>query len=194
MQRYVFRGSKPIFGLFIATLMIPGQVTMLPLFMMFAKVGWTNSFIPLILPGVLINTYGVFMLRSFIVSIPDELLEAADVDGCSWFRKYRKNYPSAHQTCACDAWLVYVHRQLEQLYGTLDLFERSVAHNHTAVYCGSKRDAHDGCGVGADYGGVNAERYTACDSVFELSKIFRARNCDDWYQISGRETIKIIGG
>ncbi len=85
-----FRGSKPIFGLFIATLMIPGQVTMLPLFMLFAKVGWTNTFIPLILPGVLINTYGVFMLRSFIVSIPDELLEAADVDGCSWFRKYRK--------------------------------------------------------------------------------------------------------
>lgn len=85
-----FRGSKPIFGLFMATLMIPGQVTMLPLFMMFAKVGWTNSFIPLILPGVMINTYGVFMLRSFIVSIPDELLEAADVDGCGWFRKYRK--------------------------------------------------------------------------------------------------------
>lgn len=85
-----FKGSKPIFGMFIATLMIPGQVTMLPLFMLFAKVGWTNSFIPLILPGVLINTYGVFMLRSFIVSIPDELLEAADVDGCGWFRKYRK--------------------------------------------------------------------------------------------------------
>lgn len=85
-----FKGSKAIFGVFIATLMIPGQVTMLPLFMMFAKVGWTNSFIPLILPGVLINTYGVFMLRSFIVSIPDELLEAADVDGCGWFRKYRK--------------------------------------------------------------------------------------------------------
>lgn len=85
-----FRGSKPIFGVFMATLMIPGQVTMLPLFMMFAKVGLTNSFIPLIIPGVLINTYGVFMLRSFIVSIPDELLEAADVDGCSWFRKYRR--------------------------------------------------------------------------------------------------------
>lgn len=39
-----FKGSKPIYGLFIATLMIPGQVTMLPLFMMFAKIGWTNSF------------------------------------------------------------------------------------------------------------------------------------------------------
>lgn len=83
-----FKGSKPIYGIFIATLMIPGQVTMLPLFMMFAKVGLVNSFIPLILPGAMINTYGVFMLRSFITSIPNELLEAADVDGCGWFRKY----------------------------------------------------------------------------------------------------------
>ncbi len=83
-----FKGSKPIYGLFIATLMIPGQVTMLPLFMIFAKLHWTNTFLPLIIPGVMINTYGVFMLRSFIVTIPDGLLEAADVDGCSWFRKY----------------------------------------------------------------------------------------------------------
>ncbi len=40
-----FKGSKPIYGLFIATLMVPGQVTMLPLFMIFAKIGWTNSFL-----------------------------------------------------------------------------------------------------------------------------------------------------
>ncbi len=85
-----FKGSKPIYGLFIATLMIPGQVTMLPLFMMFAKIGWTNSFLPLIVPGVMINTYGVFMLRSFIVSIPNGLLEAAEIDGCGWFGKYFK--------------------------------------------------------------------------------------------------------
>ncbi len=85
-----FKGSKPIYGLFIATLMIPGQVTMLPLFMMFAKVGWTNSFLPLIVPGVMINTYGVFMLRSFMVSIPNGLLEAAEIDGCGWFGKYFK--------------------------------------------------------------------------------------------------------
>lgn len=83
-----FKGSKPLYGLFLATLMIPGQVTMLPLFMIFAKLQLTNTFIPLILPGVMINTYGVFMLRSFIVSIPDGLLEAADIDGCGYFRKY----------------------------------------------------------------------------------------------------------
>lgn len=85
-----FKGSKPIYGLFIATLMVPGQVTMLPLFMIFAKVGWTNTFLPLIIPNLMINTYGVFMLRSFIVSIPNELLEAAEVDGCDHFRKYFK--------------------------------------------------------------------------------------------------------
>ena len=85
-----FRGAKPIYGLFIATLMVPGQVTMLPLFMIFAKINWTNTFLPLIIPNLMINTYGVFMLRSFIVSIPNELLEAAEVDGCDHFRKYFK--------------------------------------------------------------------------------------------------------
>lgn len=85
-----FKGNKFFYGLFIATLMVPGQVTTLPLYVMFANVGLVNSLIPLILPGVMINTYGVFMLRQFIVSIPNELLEAAEVDGCGWFKKYFK--------------------------------------------------------------------------------------------------------
>ena len=83
-----FKGSKIIYAIFIATLMVPGQVTMLPLFVMFAKAELVDTFIPLILPGVLVNTYGVFMLRQFIVSIPNELMEAADMDGCSFFKKY----------------------------------------------------------------------------------------------------------
>ena len=83
-----FKGNKWLYGLFIATLMIPGQVTMLPLFVIFTNLRWIDTFLPLIIPGVMINTYGVFMLRSFIVSIPNELLEAAEVDGCSYFRKY----------------------------------------------------------------------------------------------------------
>lgn len=85
-----FKGSKPLYTLFIATLLIPGQVTMLPLFIIFASIGWTDTFLPLIVPGVMINTYGVFMLRQFIVSIPNELLEAAEIDGCGYFRKYFK--------------------------------------------------------------------------------------------------------
>lgn len=85
-----FKGSKALYTIFIATLMIPGQVTVIPLYTMFAKLHLVDTFIPLILPGVMINTYGVFMLRSFIVSIPNELLDAAEVDGCGYFRKYIK--------------------------------------------------------------------------------------------------------
>lgn len=83
-----FKGSKLLYGIFIATLMVPGQVTMLPLFVMFAKMELVDTIIPLVLPGILVNTYGVFMLRQFIVSIPNELMEAADMDGCGFFRKY----------------------------------------------------------------------------------------------------------
>ena len=85
-----FKGNKILYTIFIATLMIPGQVTVIPLYTIFAKTQLTDTFIPLILPGVMINTYGVFMLRSFIVSIPNELLDAAEVDGCGYFRKYIK--------------------------------------------------------------------------------------------------------
>ena len=88
LAKIKFKGSNLLFAIFIATLMIPGQVTTIPLFVIFSKVGFIDTFIPLILPGVLINTYGVFMLRQFIVSIPNELMEAADVDGCGYFRKY----------------------------------------------------------------------------------------------------------
>ncbi len=83
-----FKGSKLFFGLFIATLLIPGQVTLLPLYIVFSTIGWTDSHLPLIVPGVLINTYGVFLLRQFMVSIPDDLLEAAEMDGCGYFGKY----------------------------------------------------------------------------------------------------------
>jgi len=83
-----FFGKKVLFGMFVATLMLPGQVTMLPLFVIFANMGWTDTFLPLIIPGVMINTYGVFMLRQFIVSIPNEILEASEVDGCGYFRRY----------------------------------------------------------------------------------------------------------
>ena len=83
-----FRGNKLIYSIFIATLMIPGQVTLLPLYVVFARIGWVNTFLPLIIPGCMINTYGVFMLRSFIVSIPDDLLDAAKVDGCGVFKQY----------------------------------------------------------------------------------------------------------
>ncbi|MDR0832329.1 MAG: carbohydrate ABC transporter permease [Bacillales bacterium] len=83
-----FKGRNGLYFCFIATLLIPGQVTLLPLYAVFAKIGWTDTVLPLIIPGILINTYGVFMLRQFMVSVPNELLEAAEMDGCGYFRKF----------------------------------------------------------------------------------------------------------
>ena len=86
-----FRGKKVVYGILISTLMIPGLVTLIPSVMLFNALRWTEicqGFLTLIVPSIFINSYGVFMLRSFIVSIPDELLEASEIDGCGFFKQY----------------------------------------------------------------------------------------------------------
>lgn len=75
-----FPGREIIFFFFLATLMIPGQVTIIPVYVIMNKVNLLNSLAALILPTV--GAFGVFMMRQFMVSLPDELLEAARIDGC----------------------------------------------------------------------------------------------------------------
>ena len=83
-----FPGRDKLFGLFLATMMIPGQVTMIPIFTIFTKLGLMNTYTALILPSV--SAFGVFMMRQFIVSLPDELLEAARLDGASEFQIFTR--------------------------------------------------------------------------------------------------------
>ena len=75
-----FRGRDRIFQLLIAALVIPGQVTMLPLFLMLKEIGLINSFAGVLVP-VVTSIFGIFLVRQYALSIPDELLEAARVDG-----------------------------------------------------------------------------------------------------------------
>ena len=77
-------GSKAIFRIYLLTLMIPGQVTMIPVFIMMNKAGLTNTYFALIV--VILNAFGVFLIRQFMDTVPDELLEAAKVDGCPEYR------------------------------------------------------------------------------------------------------------
>ena len=79
-----FPGSKMIFRMYLLTLMIPGQVTMIPVFIMMNKAGLTNTYFALIV--VILNAFGVFLIRQFMDTVPDELLEAAKVDGCPEYR------------------------------------------------------------------------------------------------------------
>ena len=77
-----------VFFFYIATLMVPGQVTMIPTYLMFAKAGLTDNHLALILAGVLLLAFGVFLLRQFFASLPRELEEAAEIDGCNPFMTY----------------------------------------------------------------------------------------------------------
>ncbi|MCU7495458.1 MAG: carbohydrate ABC transporter permease [Ignavibacteria bacterium] len=82
--RLRFRGSNILFYIFLGTMMIPYNVTMIPSFMMLYWLGWIDSFKALIVPG-LASAFGTFLLRQFFMTIPKELEEAAYIDGASRF-------------------------------------------------------------------------------------------------------------
>jgi len=79
-----FPGREVLFWMIMATIMIPSQVTSVPRFIIFIRMGIFNSYQALILPG-LANAMGIFLMRQFFKGIPDSLIEAARLDGASWF-------------------------------------------------------------------------------------------------------------
>lgn len=86
LEKKRFRGRKLIFAIYMATLAVPAQVTMIPVFLMMSKMGLMNSYIALILPSC--DAFGVFLIKQFMQSVPDELLEAAEIDGANEFRTF----------------------------------------------------------------------------------------------------------
>ncbi|UUZ93664.1 carbohydrate ABC transporter permease [Paenibacillus sp. P25] len=83
-----FRGRNTLFYLTLAVMMIPGQVTMIPLFLLFNKFGWVGTPLPLIVPQFFGVPFYIFLLRQFYMGLPDALREAARLDGASEFRIY----------------------------------------------------------------------------------------------------------
>lgn len=87
-SRLSFKGRDLLFAICLSTMMLPGQVTMIPLYMMFAKIGWVDTYLPLIVPSLFGSPFYIFLLRQFFLTIPKELDEAALIDGASRFRIY----------------------------------------------------------------------------------------------------------
>lgn len=79
-------GRNLIFMLVLATLMLPGAVTLVPTYLLFNSVGWVNTFLPLVVPAFFGNAFFIFLLRQFYMTIPVELEEAAKIDGASVYR------------------------------------------------------------------------------------------------------------
>ena len=85
--KYQFRGQKVLFGILLASMMVPFQVLLVPLFGLMYDIGWLNSYKAIVIPFS-VGAFGVFLMRQFIVTIPSELLDAARIDGCSEFGIY----------------------------------------------------------------------------------------------------------
>ncbi|TYS14493.1 carbohydrate ABC transporter permease [Rossellomorea vietnamensis] len=78
-----FKGRNTLFVLVLSTMLIPGFVTMVPQYILFSKLGWINSYLPLIVPSFLGSAFFIFLLRQFSLTIPNELLDAAVLDGAN---------------------------------------------------------------------------------------------------------------
>ncbi|QHE53694.1 carbohydrate ABC transporter permease [Pontibacillus sp. HMF3514] len=82
--KYSFKGRDKLFFLVLATMMIPGQVTMIPVYLLLNEVGLTNTMVGIILPGLAV-AFSIFLFRQFMTTVPDDLIEAARLDGAGEF-------------------------------------------------------------------------------------------------------------
>ncbi|PFG29954.1 carbohydrate ABC transporter permease [Paramicrobacterium agarici] len=88
LSKVKWAGAKPLFIMVLATMMLPPQVTLIPLFLIWNGVGATNTYLPLVVPAFLGTPFFIFLIRQFLMNVPDDLIEAARLDGASEFRTY----------------------------------------------------------------------------------------------------------
>lgn len=86
--RMRFRGRELLFLVVLSTLMLPPQVTLIPTYWLFAKLGWVNTLRPLSVPAFFGAPFNIFLLRQYFMTIPLDMDDAARMDGCSWFDIY----------------------------------------------------------------------------------------------------------
>ena len=86
LSRLRWRGRQTVFLIVLATLMLPTQVTIVPLYVIFVRLHWIGSLKPLVVPAFFGDAFSIFLLRQFFLTIPEELSDAARVDGASEFQ------------------------------------------------------------------------------------------------------------
>lgn len=87
-SRFKFPGRDVLFVVLLASMMLPTEVTSIPLYQLFRAIGWTNSFLPLIVPFAFGNAWSIFLLRQMLLSLPKEIDEAAWIDGAGTWRTF----------------------------------------------------------------------------------------------------------
>ncbi|HXW80452.1 MAG TPA: carbohydrate ABC transporter permease, partial [Acidimicrobiales bacterium] len=109
-------GRRPLFGLLIATMLLPGIVTLVPTYVIFRDLGWVNTYLPLIVPTFLGTPYYIFLFRQFFLRIPESISEAARIDGASELWIYaRIILPVSRPVIAAVAVLAFVQAWTDYL-------------------------------------------------------------------------------
>jgi ABC-type glycerol-3-phosphate transport system permease component len=85
--KFRFPGHDWLFGFLLATMVIPGAVTLLPIYLIMRDLDWINSFLPLIIPGAA-NAFGIFFMRQYISTVSEDIMDAARIDGAGEFGIY----------------------------------------------------------------------------------------------------------
>lgn len=83
-------GKPVLFAILLSTMMIPGEVLLIPQFILFRNLGWLDTLLPIIVPNFFANAYNVFLMRQFITRVPSQLDEAAMIDGLGYFGIFRR--------------------------------------------------------------------------------------------------------
>ncbi|PYZ92693.1 sugar ABC transporter permease [Salipaludibacillus keqinensis] len=106
--KYQFKGRKVIFYTILATMMIPGQVTMIPVYLILNQMGLTNTMTGIVLPGLAV-AFSIFLFRQFMQTIPDDLIEAARLDGAGeYYIFFKLIIPIAKPVFAVQAILTFI--------------------------------------------------------------------------------------
>lgn len=126
LSKYKFKGRDAIFVVFISTLMIPVTVILVPVFLVITSIGWKNNLWGVIIPGAATPT-GIFLLRQYMLTIPDELLDSARIDGASeWHIYWRIVLPLARPALAVLAIFSIMWRWNDFLWPLIVLSENQL--------------------------------------------------------------------
>jgi multiple sugar transport system permease protein len=114
--RMNFPGRQVLFVLLLATLMIPGHVTMIPTYILFSKLGWVNTHYPLFVPAWFGGAFGTFLIRQFFLTLPQDYSDAAAIDGAGHFHIFTRIYlPLAKPVLATLALFTFMNHWNEFL-------------------------------------------------------------------------------
>ncbi|MEN6491469.1 MAG: carbohydrate ABC transporter permease [Rectinema sp.] len=87
-----FRGKNVIFSLLLGTMMVPVQSTIIPEFLIMMKLGWLDSYLPMIVPSALVGSFGTFLFKEYYENVPPAYIDASSIDGAGPFKIYSKVY------------------------------------------------------------------------------------------------------